>query len=83
MTNKILITVKVPLLEEEYDIFVPVSKKIDALKFLLVKAINELTNGDYPIKTNIILLSENGDMFANNLTVKDSNIKNGDKIILI
>ena len=83
MTNKILVTVVVPMLEEEYDIYIPVSKSVKITAQLLVKTINELSGGHFPIKDKYKLLSSMGAVLSNNMTIKDSGLKNGDKIILI
>lgn len=89
MTNKILITVVVPMIEEEYDIYIPVSKTIKVTRDLLVKTVNELSEGYFPIKDNnslvtkTILLSSNGSILKESNTVKDCGLKNGDKIIMI
>ena len=83
MNNKILIEIIVPMIQEEYDIYIPVSKSVRQATQLLIKSINELSDGHFPIKDNNILLKENGDVLAQNLTIKDNGIKNGDKIILI
>ena len=89
MMNKILITVIVPMIEEEYDIYIPVSKTIKVTRDLLVKTVNELSEGYFPIKDNnslvnkTILLSSNGSILRENNTVKDCGLRNGDKIIMI
>lgn len=82
MTNKILVTVVVPMIEEEYDIYIPVSKKIKVTTKLLVKTINELSEGHFPLKDNNVLICNNL-ILGNNLTVKECNIKNGDYLVLI
>lgn len=81
--NKILITLVVPMIDKEYDIFIPISKKIFVAKKLLIEAVNELSEGHYPIKEKCTLLSDLGIPFDDEKTIKDSKIKNGDRIILI
>lgn len=81
--NKILITIVVPMIEKEYDVFIPVSKNVGVAKKLIIKAINELTENHFPIKDKCTLMSSNGDILSNMQTIKECNIKNGDKIILI
>ncbi len=81
--NKILITIVVPMVEKEYDVFIPVSKNIDIAKKLIVKTINELTENHFPIKDRCVLMSSDGVIFRNIQTIKECNIKNGDRIILI
>lgn len=83
MTNKILITVVVPLIEEKYDIYIPISKSIKVTKDLLIKTINELSEGHFPKKETCVLLSNSGSVYGDNSTIKDCRIKNGDKVILI
>ncbi len=83
MTNKILVTVIVPMIEEKYDIYIPVSKNIKVTKDLLIKTINELSEGHFPKKESCTLISSNGTIYEDNSTIKESEIKNGDKIILI
>lgn len=83
MTNKILITVSVPMIEEEYDIYIPISKSIKVTSKLLVKTINELSEGHFPLKDKCTLLSSSGQVLNENSIIKECEIKNGDKIILI
>lgn len=83
MSNKILISIKVPMIDEEYDVFVPISKNIKLTIDLLVKTINELTVGHYPLKSNCNLVNLNGRVLDKKLTIKDSGLKNGDKLILL
>ena len=47
--NKILIQLYIPLIEEEYDIFIPINKRIGTIKQLIEKNISEQANG-YIIK---------------------------------
>ena len=44
MENKVLVKLLVPEIDEEYDIFLPVNKKIGNIINLLIKAVNELSN---------------------------------------
>mgnify|MGYP000020185003 CR=1 FL=1 len=81
--NKILITLVVPMIDKEYDLFIPISKKIYVAKKLLIEAVNELSEGHYPIKDKCTLLSTTGIPFDDKKTIKESQIKNGDRIILI
>ena len=43
--NKVLVKLHVPLLEEVYDIWLPLNKKISNVIILLVKAVNEFCGG--------------------------------------
>ena len=83
MMNKILVTVVVPMIDEKYDIYLPISKPMSVVKELLVKTINELSEGHFPIKEKNILMSSSGVLYNKNVSIKECGIKNGDKIILL
>ena len=84
MNNKLLITLIVPLLEEKYEVFIPINKRVHTVVKLIEKALNEMTNGYYPIKENSVIIDgESGNVFDINLTIKDSKMINGSKIILL
>ena len=85
MNNKILIEVIVPLIEENFEIYIPVNKRISTVIKLIEKSLNEITNGYYPAQkeNSVIIDEESGSVFDVNLTVKESKMINGSKIILI
>ena len=85
MNNKILSEVIVPLLEENFEIYIPVNKRISTVIKLIEKSLNEITNGYYPTQkeNSVIIDEESGSVFDVNLTVKESKMINGSKIILI
>ena len=85
MNNKILIEVIVPLLEENFEIYIPVNKRISTVIKLIEKSLNEITNGYYPTQkeNSVIIDEESGSVFDVNLTVKESKMINGSKIILV
>ena len=85
MNNKILIEVIVPLLEENFEIYIPVNKRISTVIKLIEKSLNEITNGYYPTQkeNSVIIDEESGSVFDVNLTLKESKMINGSKIILI
>lgn len=83
MMNKILITVKVPMIEKEYDIRIPVSKNVKITSDLLINTIHELSEGHFPKKEKVILMLNNGTILKNNTIIKECGLKNGDVVILI
>ncbi|MBP3907006.1 MAG: hypothetical protein J6D12_07835 [Peptostreptococcaceae bacterium] len=78
MNNKILITVFVPLLDENYDLFIPVNKKVGTIKKGIISSIKNLVNKDY-----LLMLKSNCEVIDDNIYVKNSEIKNGSKLILL
>lgn len=82
--NKILIRLYVPLIEKSYDLFIPINKKIGTVKTLVEEGINELNEGSYERSDETNFYSkETGNIYDVNMTVRDSDLKNGSKIILI
>lgn len=82
--NKVFIIVEVPLIEQRYEVYIPIGKKIHKVASILSKAISELSGGHYPIKEDATLYSKvNGRPYNINMTVKDTDIRNGSEVILI
>lgn len=81
--NKIIVILYVPLIEEKYEMFLPISKKIGTIVKLLTKSVNELSDGTFPIKESLLYDKKDGKAYDLNITVKESNIRNGSEIILI
>ena len=84
MKNKILVELIVPEIEESYDIYIPINKKIGSIINLLSKAIFELSDGEYVNNNHSFLYnSDTGEKYDINVIVKDTNIRNGTKIVLM
>lgn len=84
MTNKIIVKLDVPILEKKYDVFLPINKKIYNIVKLLVKALNEFSGESFNPELLPVLYDKiTAEPYDYNLTVKESNIKNGTEIILI
>lgn len=84
MNNKILIEVEIPLIEKKYDIFIPINKKVGTIKTLLEQALVELTDKAYkPTEEANFYSKETGNIYDVNRTVRDTDLKNGSRIILI
>ncbi len=82
--NKVNIELVVPVMEKSYDVLIPVNKKIIDLIYLLNKAINEMSDGYYPMSNKLSLIeATSGLIYDLNATVKDCKIMNGARIILV
>lgn len=82
--NKILIELEIPLIEKKYDLFIPINKKIGTIKKLIENSINSLIDNDYEIREDANLYSKDtGEIYDVNKTVKDTDLQNGSRIILI
>lgn len=84
MKNKILIELEIPLVEKKYDLFIPINKKIGTIKKLIENSLKELTDTNYEIREDTNLYSKDtGEIYDVNKTVRDTDLKNGSRIILI
>ena len=85
MLNKYLITVIVPIIELEFDVYIPNNKKVGTIKTHILSAIREESNNSFNKNINDIRIidRDSGKEFDNNVLVKDSGITNGSKIVVI
>ncbi len=84
MNNKILIELEIPLIEKKYDLFIPINKKVGTIKRLIEEALVDLTDNAYVIKDDTNLYSkDNGAIYDVNKTVRDTDLQNGSRIILL
>ncbi len=84
MNNKILIELEIPLIEKKYDLFIPINKKIGTIKHLIENALVDLTDNAYvPRDDSNFYSKETGQIFDINKTVRDTELRNGSRIILI
>lgn len=82
--NKLLIELEVPIIEKKYDLFIPINKKIGTVKRLIEEALKELTENAYIIKEDTNFYSkETGAIYNVNQTVRDTDLRNGSRIILL
>lgn len=82
MENKILVEINVPILEQKYDCFIPVGKTVYQVTKLLAKGISELSGGAYE-NDNPILYNYFGKKINTDSLIKDSEISNGSKVIML
>ena len=82
--NKVLVKLYIPVIEEQYDVWLPKSKRIYNVILLLLKGLNELTKDAYNTENLPILYNKlTGKKYNINDKVQDTDITNGTEIILI
>ena len=82
--NKILVKLYVPMMEEQYDVWIPINKKTYKVIKLLIKAVSEFRGASYKTKDIPLLYDRiTAKAYDINLSIKDNNIRNGTEIILI
>ena len=84
MNNKVLVELVVPVLEQSYDVFLPVNRKIGNVIGLLSKMVNDMS-GEYFVvnETNSLYSGDTGEQYPIDVLVINTNIRNGSKIILM
>ena len=84
MKNKILIELIVPEVDEKYNIYIPINKKVGNVVVLLSKALKELTNGTFDGTNKTCLYDRiTGEKYPINSLIRETNITNGSSLILI
>ena len=81
--NKLLVSIEVPSIERNFDLFIPINKKMGTIKKYVIKSIHELSGGILTEKTYSFFDIDTGVKYGNNVYVKDSGINNGARIIII
>ena len=84
MKNKILVELDVPIIEKSFDLYIPINKKIGTIKKLIEEELVDLTEKSYNISESTNLYSKDtGEIYEVNKTVRDTDLKNGSRIILL
>ena len=79
MNNKILVIIYSPVVDEKFDIFIPINKKVGTVKKIIVSSINYFDD----VSDHILINEENNKIIEDDVYVKESGIKNGARLILI
>ena len=83
MNNKILIKLIVPELETEYDVYIPITKRIGNIIKLLIKAITDM-GYEYDNDSKIALYNRiTGEKYKSNELIIDTSIRNGTELVLL
>lgn len=78
MNNKILVVVYSPLVDEEFDMFIPINKKVGTIKNIIMKTLNVDL-----LENHILINQEDNKIVEENVYVQNSGIKNGARLMLI
>lgn len=84
MKNKVLVSIYVTSIDDSYQIYIPTNESINKVLELIVKSVYELSDSNLDKDTkHYILDPDTGIVYTNDQIIRDTNIKNGKKIILI
>lgn len=82
--NKVCVDLIVPGIEEKYNVFIPINKKTIEIIFLLNKAINEMSDKQFPITDSLSLINaDTGNVYDVDKNFLENGIVNGTRLILI
>lgn len=83
--NKVIVKLYVPSINNNFDIKLPLNKKIYNVIILLLKGINDLNENDEykPERIPMLYNKETGECYNLNIKVKETNIVNGTELVLI
>lgn len=82
MNNKILLNILIPEISTSYDVFIPINIIVSELNTLLKQSISELAEYNFDNKARIYY-QDNGNEIDASLIIKNTNLRNGSKIILL
>ncbi len=81
--DKVLIDLYVPSLNEHYDVYLPISRKIYEVEKLLSKMIEELSYERYKNSESLLCYYDTGKIINSNLRVIDCEIATGTRLMLL
>lgn len=81
--KKILVTIYVLSLQQEFDVFIPIAMNMKDAISLIQDSIVKLSNENYQKKDNVMLFDEDGKIINPNNKAKFSGLNNGSKVIMI
>jgi hypothetical protein len=83
MQGKIYVIVSVPLIEQEFDMYIPNGKKVGVVKNLIIQIVEEQSDYNFVDDGCKHLYDKiTGKEINDNEFVRHSNIKNGTRLIL-
>lgn len=84
MKNKVLVKIYVPNIDEEYELYIPINESVKKVLELIVKCVYEFSDSTFNYKDQHCLLDpDTAIIYASDQIIRDTNIKNSKKIILI
>lgn len=73
----------VPSINKSFDTYITCDSKVSDIKYILSKSIETISNDMFIESENIIVDSITGCEYNDNLLIKETNLENGSKVILI
>ena len=82
--NKVLVSVNVPSLEQKFDIYIPVNRKVYSVIRMIKTTLVGLSLGSFDANEDCVLYNgTNGNVYDVNALVRETDIRNGSNVILL
>ena len=81
--NKFLVKVYVPLLDSNYDVWIPNSKRVKDIVYYISAMLKNLTDGEFEIKNYDLINRFNGNIYDYDLLINETDIKNSKELIIM
>ena len=83
MDFKVYIIVEVPIIENKFEMLVPIDRRIHDIITSIKKSNPLLSSGFYEQRNPTLFSKTTGEMYDMNQVIKDSNIRVGTRLILM
>lgn len=83
MDFRVYIALDIPILDEKYELLVPIDRRIHELITVLKNNIKGLNEDYYKDRMPNLFNKSSGELYDMNLILKDSDIKTGTRLILL
>ena len=82
--SKILVEVYLPVLHQSFDVYIPLTMQLHSVEPLLLKAIQEVTNGYYDYAQQAVICDrDTGEILDINQTALELSLQNGSRLMII
>lgn len=82
MDFRVYVVVEVPLIEKEYELLLPIDRRIHDVLKIFRKSFPELSEGYYAKNEFYLYNKSTGKMYDMNVIIKNSDIKTGTRLVL-
>ncbi len=84
MNNKVLINLYIPNLDIYYDIYIPVNEYVWKVNALIIKSVEDLSEGVFSSDKKYILINiETGNIYNPNDIIINTDIRNSTKLTIV
>lgn len=84
MNDKVNVEIIVPEIEKTFNVLLPINKKMGTILVLLVKAINELSAGDFPLVETVKMYNaDTMAVYQPDTLLYSTDIRNSTRLVLL